>query len=147
MTSTQMRHILALWRNAGVPVRPGASAGQLADFEAKYGVSLGDDVREYFGCVDGMDESDADEHGIRFWPIGEASRVDEHLEVDDARLFNGYFVFADYILWSHAYAMKLDAEGIGGNVVVVGGNGPIVVARGFGEFLSVYISDPRRVFP
>jgi cell wall assembly regulator SMI1 len=66
--SEAVKKLVELWRNAGLAIRPGVSLSAIHSFEMKYGVTLPNDLREYFLTVDGM-EDDLDPGMNRFWPL------------------------------------------------------------------------------
>jgi hypothetical protein len=132
------------WRKSGVSPRSGATEASIQAFEQSYGIRLPADIAEYFRSTDGMDEDDVDEHTIRFWRLSEMRPVLEELPGANADLFGGYFVFADYSLWAHGYAVHLNDST---DVIVVGGERPITVAASFGDFLELYVKQPIKLFP
>ena len=132
------------WKKSGVALRSGVTEANIKAFEQSYGIRLPADIAEYFRSADGMDESDVDEHTIRFWPLSEVRPVLEEIPSASADLFGGYFVFADYSMWAHGYAVHLND---GTDVIIVGGDRPITVASSFGDFLELYMNQPEKLFP
>jgi cell wall assembly regulator SMI1 len=132
------------WRDSGIAIRPGVAQADIDTFELSHGVHLPDEMAEYFRLIDGMNEGSADEHGIRFWPLVEVRAVLEEIPKASKDLFDGYFVFADYSLWAHGYAVHL-IEGKS-DVIIAGGETPFKVAASFGEFLELYINNPEMLF-
>ncbi len=58
-----------------------------------------------------------------------------------------FFVFADYLHWSWAYAIRLSkrpAEEC--SVVLIGKQFPITVASSFEEFVNLYIADSPKLY-
>ena len=55
-----------------------------------------------------------------------------------------YFVFADYLQWSWAYAVRLRSED--SSVILVGAEGDVVAAS-FSEFVRLYIEDAEALYP
>ena len=59
-----------------------------------------------------------------------------------------YFVFADYLQWSWAYAIRLVNQPLESNEIIhVGTNIPTVVATSFTEFLTLYLRDDKKLYP
>ena len=130
------------WKEARMKIRPGVSAEQFAQFEEKFQAWLGPDIHAYFEAVNGMelDEMDSESH-IRFWPLEEVKPLQEAVEAPWAAGYTGYYLFADYLLWSHGYAIDLSPTGQG-TIVMVGGESPQVVASSFAEFMYLCLDEP-----
>lgn len=133
------------WERHGVGLRAGATAVEIEGFERKHGIELPQDLADYFRAVDGMGEDEADQLGIRFWSLHELRRVVAELPTPEAGRFQEYFVFADYSMWAHGYAVRLGQPE--DDVIIVGGDQAIAVAASFGEFLQLYLTEPDRLFP
>ena len=142
-TKEAVARLTQRWREAQLKIRPGVSAEQLARFEQKFKTRLGPDMHAYFEAVNGMgrDEMDSECH-IRFWPLEEVKPLHEEI---DASWAEGYYLFADYLLWSHGYAIDLSPTGQGA-IVVVGGESPRQVAPSFAEFVRLYLETPEQIF-
>lgn len=126
------------WKAAQLKIRGGASAKQLSQFENQFDAKLGPDIRAYFQAVDGMEKNEMDADHIRFWPLAEVKPL-------DAEQYRDYYLFADYLLWSHIYAVDLSPVGSGG-IVLVGGKEPRRVASSFAEFVRLYLEKPKAIF-
>jgi hypothetical protein len=137
--------VKAEWKRHGAAPRAGVTDAEIHSFERKQGVKLPEDVADYFRAVDGMNEDESDELGIRFWSLDELRPVVEELPAADGDAFKDYFVFADYSMWAHGYAVRLDQ--IANDVIIVGGEKPIAVAPSFREFLQLYLTQRDRLFP
>jgi len=133
------------WKKAGVALRSGVAEANIRAFEKSYGIRLPPDVAEYFRSTDGMDKGDVDEHTIRFWPLSEMRPVLEEIPSARADIFDGYFIFADYSLWAHGYAVHL-SDGTD-DVIIVGEERPVTIAPSFVDFLELYVNDPAKLFP
>jgi hypothetical protein len=141
--------LLAFWESLGLPARPGVSADEIAQFEARYGVVLPQDLRQYYSVVDGVDgESMVRGHPFRFWPLREVKPVSEDMPEEPLHHseFKDYFLFADYSLWACAYAVKLTKSRDNRTfVVMIGGDVPVHLAGSFEEFVQIYLGDPARL--
>jgi hypothetical protein len=126
-------------------------------FESIHRVRIPTDFAQYFRSLDGMNDGDTDQHGIRFWPLANVRQATSELETLDPAAFAGLFVFADFMLWSHAYAIRIGSQG-GSEVALVADQGtsqgspakitaPIPIAPSFGEFLFLYLREPESLFP
>lgn len=85
-------------------------------FQLKYGVAVPADVLAYLLTVDGSSDGDMDEDLFRFWPLAEIVPVHEELDerggvvYPDRFAYPDCFVFADYLVSSWLYAVKLTAD-------------------------------------
>lgn len=139
------------WESQDIEVNPGVSTAELTAFEAKYGVCLPADLRDYFLTVDGMAEGVSDDALIRFWPLNEVKPITEEAPaysdptyIHDAE---SLFVFADFCLWSHAYAIRLSSESQSPNpVFVIGGEQPEKMFDSLSDLVASYLIDPDRLF-
>ena len=149
------------WQAAGITARPGAAASDIDAFERRHGVRLPVEAREFYAHLDGMPPGAWDEELLSFWPLAEAGPVPVLLSgcrgipdyggiersLPDAA---SYFVFADYSIWVHVYAVRLSADPTAPCPVVwiAGGGTWEVLALSFGEFLRLYAEEPWQVlFP
>lgn len=144
-THAVVQMIKSEWERHGAVVRAGVTTVGIEAFQRKYGVELPEDVADYFRAVDGMREDESDHLGIRFWALDELCPVVEALPTAKGSAFKEYFVFADYSMWAHGYAVRLGQ--LRNDVIVVGGDDPVAVAPSFREFLQLYLSQPDGVFP
>jgi hypothetical protein len=131
------------WTTERVPYLPAASPSEIREFESRFNLRMPSEVAQYFGKVGGMAPEACDRDYIRFWPLGEVSPAASHL--GGARgTFSDFFVFADFSLWTHAYATNMRSPD--GLVAIVGGEAPMIIADSFAEFISLYINEPLSIF-
>jgi len=136
--------VLREWQDAGVSVRSAVSDGT-SEFEQKHGVELPQELRAFFAAQGGMADGETDGNDIRFWPLDEVSPASNEVPDGEQNAYDGYFVFADYALWAHGYAVRL-SPGQPNDVAIVGGARPIRVASSFKEFLEKYVRDVSQLF-
>jgi SMI1 / KNR4 family (SUKH-1) len=130
----------------------GATEQALQQFESDHAVKLPTDLREYFVKCNGMVQRggvDTDKEGFAFWPIekvGSMRKVclEAGVALPSIQSSEEYFVFADYLQWSWAYAIRLGGEE--NSVILVGAEGD-VVAGSFSEFVKLYIEDAEALYP
>ncbi|HEY2410273.1 MAG TPA: SMI1/KNR4 family protein [Polyangiaceae bacterium] len=133
------------WRESGTVLRPGVTKEDIERFEKQHNVRVPEALSQYFQTVDGMEDGDTDAHDIRFWRLAEVQPVSAEIPDADLGQFPGYFVFADYSVWAHGYAVRL-SQGANDDVVIVGGDHPVLVASSFKEFLAFYVHQPDKLF-
>ena len=141
------------WQSLGLVLPTGSTETCITDFESRYAVSLPPDFREYFLRVNGMDThwpNSQDREGYSFWPLERVKSVPEeavsHLHSDEWSGFSGaecLFVFADYLDWSWAYAIRLSSNALHGNPVFIIGKkkAPLEISDSFRGFVELYLID------
>ena len=140
-----------LWRRSGAEPRPGVDAGALSDFRLHNGVPIPAELAQFYRVTDGI-ESDANLFAV--WRLCEVRRVPEALshfrgipdygqiaeKLPDAA---AYFAFADYMIWSHVFAVRAAPDGVTlGPVVWICGREHGIAAESFGAFWERYLIDP-----
>jgi hypothetical protein len=156
--TNQINSLIELWRSEGVGISQGKTVEKIQEFEKRNSVSLPDDFRHYLLRVNGMypqASQDTDRRGFCFWPLQRVVSVVNEFENNpahkndriDASLEN-YFVFADYLQWSWAYAIQLRlGSGLARDIVKVDEpSRSIVIASSFAEFLELYLIDSPRLY-
>ncbi len=136
------------WLRQGIKLCRGATGDELAAFEAKHNIRLPEDLRDYFAVVNGFDGWQTDDNVITFLSLDEMKTLSEYWSPDVADA-DSYFVFADYSISAHVYAIRLlNTTGRGNHVVVVYDGEPVEVANSFSEFVEGYLADNNAVlFP
>lgn len=142
MIGTSLKHH---WLAQGIEINPGVSKEKLTAFESRYRVSLPADLRDYFLTVDGMADGFTDNALIRFWSLSEVKPIPEEAPsfsdpsyVEDAE---SLFVFADYSIWCHAYAIRLSLTGDSNPIFVIGDETPLRMFGSFSELVSTYLTN------
>ena len=139
--------LIAQWQADGACIRRGVQEACLSEFEERNGVVLPWDFKRYFLTADGLSNDDSD--GFLFWPLASVKSVaavyaeeSESVPLPMVDKQNQYFVFADYLQWSWAYAIDLADRIVARNpVILVGTPEPTVVAQSFSDFVELYLSD------
>lgn len=147
MTGSQLKE---RWSSQNVETNPGVTENDLKAFEPKYAVSFPSDLRDYFLTINGMAEGVSDVALIRFWPLNEVKPIPEAANdyadpsyIPDAE---SLFLFADYCIWSHAYAIRLSSSCDASNsIVIIGDERPTVMFNSFSELVAEYLKDPDRL--
>ena len=108
------------------------------------------DLRDYFLTVNGMAQGVTDDALIRFWSLNEVKPIPEEAPdysdpsyIEEAE---SLFLFADYCIWSHAYAIRLSSRSESPNpVIIIGDENPTRLFESFSELVNNYLSDPDRL--
>lgn len=134
------------WSSNDVEINAGVSEAELKAFEAKYGVVLPKDFREYFSCVNGMPPDVVDDGMIRFWMLEEIKPLPqgapEYSDSSYVKNPESLFLFADYSIWAHAYAIRLGSVRLQSNeVIIIGYKSPVLISHSFSEFGDHYLTD------
>ena len=134
------------WSSNNVEINAGVSEAQLSLFEREYGVVLPEDFRDYFLCVNGMPPEVVDDGMIRFWTLEEVKPLREGApDYSDSRYIKSpesFFLFADYSIWAHAYAIRLGKVLLENNeVVIIGYKSPMRLANSFSSFVDSYLTN------
>jgi len=142
---TPLERLLRWW---GEPESPGIDDKPLSDLERRYDVRLPKDFRAYLKAA--MPAGNVwDDEGTRWWPLDEIKSVREECgsqagycpdEGDDRRL-----VFADFLIWCHAWAIDCSDGPDRGKVRILAGIDRNV-ADSFDDFLDRYMRDDHSVY-
>jgi hypothetical protein len=141
-----------VWRRSKIVIPRGATANEIAAFEAKYRVVLPSDVREYFTAADGTGH-DMDEGLCRFWPLSEVQPVHDVLVSDqftypDRFAYPDCFAFANHCIncWDYAARLTKNATQPAPVCRVTGGDQPgEQMASSFREFMERYADNPDSI--
>lgn len=138
------------WSSHDVDINAGVSNAQLDSFESKHNVVLPEDLRDYFLCVNGMPHDVVDEGMIRFWPLDELQPLPQGAPAFSDPSYiqhpESLFLFADYSIWAHAYAIRLGSVSLQSHeVVIIGYRSPVTIAQCFSEFVDRYLTDKDRL--
>ena len=133
------------WSSHDVEINAGVSEAELRAFDEKYGVVLPGDLRDYFSCVNVMPPDVVDDGMIRFWMLEEVTPLSEGApEYSDRNYVQNpetLFLFADYSIWAHTYAIRLGKTGLESNeVVIIGYKSPKVISDSFSGFVDTYLT-------
>jgi len=143
--------VAQFWRDSNAEPRPGVDSAAIADFRLHNAATIPDELAEFYRVTNGI-ESDANLFAV--WSLGAVRRVPEALGdfrgspnygdipqvLPDAQ---SYLVFADYMIWSHMFAVRAFAgDGPLGPVVWICGAEHGVVAPTFAELWERYLTDP-----
>jgi hypothetical protein len=140
------------WAGQSAVLRPGVAAAALDDFERRYAVRLPLEMRSYLRLVDGQDDMDPAMY-VQFWPLHAIKTVREELtsEIPAGADVASWFVFADFLLSSHSYVIRLGGDphaaapvGLCSGMPPPGRSFP-VIASSFEEFVDLYLTNSPRL--
>jgi hypothetical protein len=152
--------LLRKWQTEGVRVGSPNSQRRIEEFEQAHRVKLPNDFTRYLLKANGMEPGvphDTDKHGYCFWPLERIrSAADEFREpqhsVKEIELTNPdlakYFIFADYLQWSWAFAIRISGTDTDTSEVFKV-DAPRVMpklANSFAEFIDLYVVDSVRLY-
>ncbi len=142
--SELIERLKARWIADGLSLRPGATSEALDAFEAKYQVALPPLVRDYFASVDGTGDN-SDGVFIHFWPLSEVKTImDYHgWSPDQAAGLEGWFYFADFMISSHDFAIRLTSDPADDGPVMFADGELYPLALSFAGFLDRYLADRK----
>ncbi len=160
--SDLIERLKAKWIADGLTLRPGASTEALGAFESRYGVVLPPAFRSYLAAVDGMTEDQdrdwpSDRHSFCFWGLPALLSVRDYCSYqmpgdptgrEGADWTDRWFPFADFLIHSHAYAIRLTADPNDGGTVCLWdfGQERYPVAPSFEDFLDIYLAGSDQDF-
>ncbi len=139
MAASFVSKLKGYWEQLGLAHAAGASAAEIAAFEQRYGVTLSQDLREYFRELNGLDighEGASDLDLISFW------RLDQ-VEQGKGENWDIYY-FADWSIDACQYGVQLSSDVTSGHVFLdCGGfdkrSDLLKVASSFSEFIEGYL--------
>lgn len=144
------QRVRKFWTANGVLPRSGVATADLRACEQRIGRALPPDVARFYECINGTEETA--EWLFEVWPIERIGAVPEVVTpfagIPDyseiaKRLPNAeeYFAFADCMIWSHVFAVRLGASSTPTQVVWLCGDSYAVLAPTFGAFWERYLDD------
>lgn len=146
MTPTTAEIVRLRWAALGLALRSGVDDSAVAQAEVRLGVRLPAGMVALWKAVDGMAPGDWDDQLLRFWPLQEIGPVGLDVLGLDSAAHCQLFLFADWSLWAHAYAVDLGHGPEWGSVWLIGGRLPLKIAGSFAEFVELYLSNSDRLF-
>jgi hypothetical protein len=141
----------AYWLAQGLQLPPGVLEVHLQQFEMHFGVTVPDDMRDYFLHVNGMggvvtfnDRLNWEDDLFRFWPLQEVSPMSDDQGYADLQIADrsSFFIFADHSIVLPAYGIRLDSARTGDHTVIAcqgRRHETSIVALSFTEFAERYL--------
>ena len=142
---TPLERLLRWWDE---PASPGVADARLSELERRYDVRLPEGFRAYLKAA--MPSGNTwDDEGTRWWPLDEIKSVRDECGIqtgyspamgDDRRL-----IFADFLIWCHAWAVDCSEGPDRGKVRIITGTDRYV-ADSFDDFIDRYMRDDHSVY-
>jgi SMI1 / KNR4 family (SUKH-1) len=136
---------LASWFAGSAEPRTGASEADVREFEGRHALRLPAEFEAYIRRANGMQSGEMDsERLIRFYGIDEmAPLAGDEVGGDH---YAGYFVFADFMIGSHEYAIALAGPHYGKVAIADDTGPPRIVAESFVDFMDKYLHAPAALW-
>lgn len=140
--------LVAYWKKQNIPVISN-SIEDIERTEAKKGISLPHDFKEFYAEVNGMAShypSKADSRGFLIYPLQAVTPVRKVSEITASKRNGSILVFAEYMEKTWWYGVQLNEEGdyTIGLVTRKGGFKPIT--NFLAEFIDLYMEDSSRLY-
>ena len=129
------------WLKQGIALGNGASESQVEELESENHIVLPDDFREYLLSISVREDWFMDDSMISFWTI---KRIREEY-LDTRNEETAYLAFADFLINSHEYAIKLQSDSAIAPVFFLCGHFVTQIASSFTEFLERYIASDEEM--
>jgi hypothetical protein len=145
--------LVAYWSAQQLPLAKGVPEVDVRTFEVRHGITLPSDFREYLARLNGHVQRggvDVDREGFAFWPLERIQPLplvcsETAVPIPPVERPECYFVFADYLQWSWAYAIRLGPTN--NAIIFVGAGNGEVIADSFTEFVRLYVVDSPALYP
>jgi hypothetical protein len=136
--------VIAVWRRTNPTLEAPVSPASISAFERDHRVRLPVALRELYLRADGCEW---DENATQFLPLGEIKPLIEVVQFSELQLAEfprarTYFVFVDYLISSHYFAVALTDDANAGEVLaIVNARMKASVAPTLEQFLHDYTQD------
>lgn len=142
------------WNGFGLTTGAKLSPRDIDAFQSQHNVVVPADLRDYFLELNGLAhgwQNDEDPNGFAFWQLSRVTPVAlvkrQHPHLPPVPESERYFLFADYLQWSWAYAIRLTRESSASSSIIIVGKEPlVVVAPSFSAFVDLYIADAPQLY-
>lgn len=149
MTFTPHHKLIRHWADSNAGIRFGATSEEgISALEGRYGVRLPLEFRSYL--LEASPEDDQVDHNrTERWSLRRIKNIPDEYEhtptnAEVARDARSYLFFADFMIWSMAWAICCQPGENYGRIVVVSGSDRFV-ADSFGTFIEAYVRHCREL--
>ena len=139
------------WISKGLQLTASCAPATISEFERRYRIVVPPQLRAYYLSANGMKQvfaHSADPSGFSFWPLEQVIPVRDFVTTPKWPGFagdEGFFVFADYMQLSWAYAIRLTPNRMN-RVILIGKARPELVAESFEQFVAAYVTDAKELY-
>lgn len=142
--------LLEHWRPDDPAFLGRAAAVSVNDLEYRYGVTLPDDFRRYLLDA-ALAEDLYDDHETNWWAVHRIRNIPNEYEWSIgneaiAQEAERFLFFADFLIWSWAWAICCSDGPNRGKVALIGGDPDWFVADSFAQFVELYLKEPASVW-
>ena len=136
-----MEELFKHWHASKVELNSPANTQQIAAFENLNGVIFPEDFRTYLLLANGFSGGSTDQSMISFWPL-------EDFKTISRNSMETFILFADFLIESHYYAIKLRSPENAqlGSIWAIAGQHFAFVAKSFVDFIEVYLTPHKGEF-
>jgi len=139
------------WIETDAGVETGShTESEIRALEARYGIRLPDDFREYVMHSCPRAECGWDNTLTDWWNLSRIRSIREEFNswpsIENPIILaniDDHLFFADYSLWCWAWAINCGNGEHRGRIAVISGGSDPFVADSFGEFVDRFVQDPR----
>lgn len=130
------------WRDADITVNSPLACSEIAKFEVKRRIDLPGDFKSYLSVADGMQDGQTDENVMSFLSL---KLMDENTQWQPLEKKCVNLVFAEFLIFSHVYALRIPTGGGNSAVVARDGTHELHLADSFELFVESYLADPEEI--
>jgi hypothetical protein len=127
--------------------RPPCTSGEIAALERRLQIRVPEDVRGFYGQMDGTDGMTTVDHGlVTLWPLERWTRAKDETFGSDEEIADA-IIIADHSISIFGYAAKFSADGAARLDIHTVGIGPREpIASSFSEFVEMILGGDRRLY-
>jgi hypothetical protein len=131
-----------MWLDAGILFNEGMERPIIERFEARHGITLPSEFKEYLMTVNGMKNGQVDEHLISFLSLED---IDQQSNVKQVVPNEIDLTVAEYSLYAHWYVMRVTRNADRCCVLASDDEHEKPIAGSFQDFVETYLSNPSKV--
>lgn len=146
-----IKALTSYWASRGIQMAPPCSLAEIVEFERRHQVDMPPQLRAFYLAANGMPqtfEDEYDKNGFSLWPLERVTPLGDFVATNrwpDVPTAVGFFVFADYLHLSWAYAIRLTPHR-SNRVVIIGKEALELVSDSYDGFLNAYMSESRQMY-
>lgn len=138
MLKENLEKIKEKWKLDGLKLKNPFSKEELIKRFAKVGITLSQDVIDFYSSIDGFDENEMDSECLTFWTI---EKILKENETDSKEIY-----FADFLIDSHQYFFKYKNAEYSEVFIRYSETDKHKIADSFDDFFELYLKDINSLF-